>query len=43
MWTGYREVSGLAIGRYVDWIYGGMWTGYREVSGLTIGRYVDWL
>jgi hypothetical protein len=21
MGTGYREVSGLAIGRYVDWLY----------------------
>jgi hypothetical protein len=20
MWTGYREVSGLAIGMYVDWL-----------------------
>jgi hypothetical protein len=21
MWTGYREVYGLAIGKYVDWLY----------------------
>jgi hypothetical protein len=41
MWTGYREVCGLALGSYVDWLYGGEWTGYREVSGLAIGRYVD--
>jgi hypothetical protein len=20
MWTGYREVRGMAIGRYVDWL-----------------------